>query len=293
MKGRDARVKSLELAKEAEKVLSEPLRAPQTLNYEKIFDPFMLFSKKRYIGMKYEEDPDKCKQANMGVVLKRRDNAPIVKEIYQAVVDTIMKDRDLSKSVSVASEILRRLVDGKVSLKKLTITKSLRAEYANPDQIAHKVLAERIGDRDPGNKPKANDRIAFIYFDSTKTRETKKQGDRIETPEYMVAHNLRPDYTHYITNQIQKPLTQLFRLFWSQVAESSPSVKESRLRMLKAQARQDPRNTPEKIETMLERAIDGDIEKIIFTPSVRASIGGRVGPMDAFLKGMKVTPRKS
>lgn len=293
MKGRDARVKSLELAKEAEKVLSEPLRAPQTLNYEKIFDPFMLFSKKRYIGMKYEEDPDKCKQANMGVVLKRRDNAPIVKEIYQAVVDTIMKDRDLSKSVSVAREILRRLVDGKVSLKKLTITKSLRAEYANPDQIAHKVLAERIGDRDPGNKPKANDRIAFIYFDSTKTRETKKQGDRIETPEYMVAHNLRPDYTHYITNQIQKPLTQLFRLFWSQVAESSPSVKESRLRMLKAQARQDPRNTPEKIETMLERAIDGDIEKIIFAPSVRASIGGRVGPMDAFLKGMKVTPRKS
>jgi len=293
MKGRDARVKSLELAKEAERVLSEPLRAPQTLNYEKIFDPFMLFSKKRYIGMKYEEDPDKCKQANMGVVLKRRDNAPIVKEIYQAVVDTIMKDRDLSKSVSVAREILRRLVAGKVSLKKLTITKSLRAEYANPDQIAHKVLAERIGDRDPGNKPKANDRIAFIYFDSTKTRETKKQGDRIETPEYMVAHGLRPDYTHYITNQIQKPLAQLFSLFWSQVDESSPSVKEAKLRMLRAQARQDPRNTPDKIDTMIERAIATDIEKVIFAPSIRSSINERVGPMDAFLKGMKIAPRKS
>jgi len=33
------------------------------------------------------------------------------------------------------------------------ITKTLRSYYKNPDQIAHNVLAQRIGKRDPGNKP--------------------------------------------------------------------------------------------------------------------------------------------
>ena len=47
------------------------------IGYEKTFYPFILFCRKRYVGMKYEEDPTKCKRASMGIVLKRRDNAPI------------------------------------------------------------------------------------------------------------------------------------------------------------------------------------------------------------------------
>jgi DNA polymerase elongation subunit (family B) len=286
MRGRDALVKTIELAKEAEVALSGPLRDPHFLEYEKTFYPFMLFSKKRYIGMKYEEDPDKCKQANMGVVLKRRDNAPIVKEVYQAVVDTILKDRDLEKSITVAKDILRRLVAGEYGLKKLTVTKSLRAHYANPESIAHKVLAERIGERDPGNKPKPNDRIAYIYFDATKTRDSKKQGDRIETPEFIVANKLAPDYKHYITNQIQKPLTQLFALFWSQVPQSSPSVSLKNINLMRMRAKQDPTITIEKMERTIERKIMNDVERIVFDDSIRKSVSKRVGPMDMFIKQM-------
>lgn len=292
MRGKEALARTIELAKEAETILTAPLREPHVLEYEKTFFPFMLFSKKRYIGMKYENDPDHCYQTNMGVVLKRRDNAPIVKEIYQAVVDTILLDRDLSKSVNVAKDILQKLVNGEVSLKKLTITKSLRAHYANPDQIAHKVLAERIGERDPGNKPKPNDRIAFVYFDATKTRDSKKQGDRIETPEFMVTNKLQPDYKHYITNQIEKPLTQLFRLFWSQVPESSPSVSEQKIRLLKAQGRQ-MLMTEDKINSDIDKAIDKDIQRVIFNTAVRSSIKARVGPMDAFLKNIRVKKNSS
>lgn len=152
----------------------------------------MLFSKKRYIGNKYEFDPDHCYQNNMGVVLKRRDNAPIVKEIYQAVVDTILIDRDISKSVSVAKNILKDLVQNRIPFRKLIITKSLRSHYANPESIAHKVLADRIAERDPGNAPKSNDRIAFVYFENN--GKSSKQGDRIETPEFMIEHNLKPDH---------------------------------------------------------------------------------------------------
>jgi len=279
--GRDAVEASIRLGKEAGKMLSSALREPHNLEYEKTFYPFALFSKKRYIGMKYEDDPDHCKQANMGVVLKRRDNAPIVKEIYQAVVDMIMKERDLVKSVEVARDIMRRLVNGEYSLKKLTITKSLRAHYANPEQIAHKVLAERIGVRDPGNKPKSNDRIAFVYFDSTKTRDGAKQGDRIETPEYMVEHKLQPDYKHYITNQIQKPLTQLFQLFWTQVPEAK--VTDKIIRNYRAEHRTNPLITKEKLDLKIERMLEEDIERAVFNDIIRESVKIRRGPMDSFL----------
>ena len=44
------------------------------------------------------------------------------------------------------------------------ITKALRGYYKNPGGIAHKVLADRMAERDPGNKPKANDRIPYAYI---------------------------------------------------------------------------------------------------------------------------------
>ena len=56
--------------------------------------PFCLLSKKRYVGMLYEEDPNKGKRKEMGIVLKRRDNAPI--EVYGGIID--IDERKISKS---------------------------------------------------------------------------------------------------------------------------------------------------------------------------------------------------
>jgi DNA polymerase elongation subunit (family B) len=98
---------------------------------------------------------------------------------------------------------------------KLTITKALRSDYKNPNQIAHKVLADRIGKRDPGNKPKPGDRIKFAFVATGDKKAL--QGDKIETPEYIVSANLPVDYTHYITNQLMKPLLQLFSLAVDQI----------------------------------------------------------------------------
>ena len=74
-------------------------------------------------------------------------------------------------------------------------------------KIAHKVLADRIGKREPGNKPRPGDRIAFSYI---QTKGKKLQGDKIETPEFIKANNLKLDYGFYITNQIMKPIQQIF-----------------------------------------------------------------------------------
>ena len=57
---------------------------------------------------------------------------------------------------------IKDILNGKYSLDKFIVTKALRDTYANPERIAHKILADRMGERDPGNKPQTNDKK--IYF---------------------------------------------------------------------------------------------------------------------------------
>jgi len=138
-------------------------KQPQVLEYEKTFWPFILISKKRYTGDKYEFDPINAKRTSMGIVLKRRDNAPIVKYVFGHVIEKIMIEKDFKATVEWLKETLQKIRNGEFKISYFVISKSLRGYYKNPQGIAHKVLADRMAERDPGNKPKANDRIPYVY----------------------------------------------------------------------------------------------------------------------------------
>ena len=87
----------------------------------------------------------------MGIVLKRRDNAPIVKDIYGGVIDIILNKKNIKAAINYYKTRITNLLDGVVNIDDLVISKSIKAteSYSNPTQIAHKVLADRIGERDP------------------------------------------------------------------------------------------------------------------------------------------------
>jgi len=215
VQGKDALPYAIKMGKEVEKSIAKIMPKPQKLNYEKSLYPFILLSKKRYVGNLYENDVNNYKQKSMGIVLKRRDNAQIVKKIYGGVIDIILQKQDLQMSIEFLQEELTDLVEGKTSINELVITKSIRASYKDPSKIAHKVLADRIGSRDPGNRPVVNERIPFVYIKTNNPNSL--QGDRIENPEYIVSNKLIPDYLHYITNQIMKPIIQLYALCLDQL----------------------------------------------------------------------------
>ena len=223
---------TIELAQQAGKLATKFLKKPHDLEYEKTFLPFCLLSKKRYVGMLYELDPNKCKRKSMGIVLKRRDNAPIVKDIYGGVIDILMKEQNVAHAVKFMKGCLQDIVDEKYGMNKLIITKSLRSGYKNPKQIAHKVLADRIGKRDIGNKPSVGDRVAYIYVQNPNKKAL--QGDRIETPEFIKVNNIKINYSFYITNQIMNPLQQVFAL----VLENLRDFRKKRGRTLQSWKKQ-------------------------------------------------------
>jgi DNA polymerase elongation subunit (family B) len=218
LRGRAALEAAKALTIESGKLVSSCLKPPHDFEFDKIFRSFCLLSKKRYVGDMSEDgiEDDDFHRKSMGIVMKRRDNAPIVKYVYGGVIDRILATTDVASGIKSATEFVqqsaRDLLTGKFKINKLTITKSLRAEYADPTRIAHKVLADRIGARDPGNKPSTSDRIPFVYIQSSDGSIPKLQGDRIETPQYIREHSLTPDYAFYITNQIAKPVAQVFGL---------------------------------------------------------------------------------
>lgn len=218
LKGKEGLAKAIKLGQAASAAINKILPAPQNLEYEKTFYPFIILSKKRYVGNLYEDDPNKKpKQKSMGIVLKRRDNAPLVKKIYGGIVDILLNEANLEKSVDFLKSELTKLVNHEYPLEDFIITKTLRSCYKDPTKIAHKVLADRMGARDPGNKPQVNDRIPYIYIQVPEGTEIKLQGDRIENPTYIRENNLKPDYSFYITNQLINPVSQIYELSLEQL----------------------------------------------------------------------------
>ena len=234
----------------ADKINALCTRKAHKIEYEKTFFPFILFCRKRYMGLKYEDDPTKCKRVGMGIALKRRDNAPIVKDIFGGALDILMEERSLKNAQNFVKDMLVQVMQNKIPLEKFVITKQLRDDYITevPEQIrrhnspgkpsqlndkkaafnvvknyavkfdlempvssiAHRTLAERMEERDAGNAPQVGDRLAYIYVANRK--DEKKQGDKIEHIDFVKKRGLKPDVEFYITNQIQNPVAQLFAL---------------------------------------------------------------------------------
>jgi DNA polymerase elongation subunit (family B) len=266
--GKEALAITIYLGLEVERLASSMLKAPHTLEYEKTFMPFCLLSKKRYVGMLYETDVNSGSRKSMGLVLKRRDNAGIVKEFYGGVVDIIMRGEatGIAEAFAFVIDHLEALVAGKVDIKKLLISKSLRGFYKMPKQIAHKVLADRIAMRAPGSEPTAGDRMDFAYI--VNSNKDALQGDRIETPAYIADTGLEIDYGHYISNQLMKPLSQLFAL----VLEDLPGFERKRTQFARIERTVEAAmadGEPDKLRAKIEKLRMKEVEVLMFGPSLR------------------------
>lgn len=193
-------------------ILNHTLEYPQGLAYEKVYWPFIIISKKRYVGNLYTFDPNDFDQKSMGLVTKRRDNADIVKIIVGGIIDQILNKRSKIGAVEYTKSRLMKIITGKYNIDKFIISKTLKDKevYADWTRQVHVVLADRMAQRDPGNKPQSNDRVPFVYIEVNK--KVKLQGERVEHPQYIKEQNLKIDYLFYITNQIMKPATQFLEL---------------------------------------------------------------------------------
>ena len=222
LQGRDAILATMRLTEEAGKMVTTCLKPPHDFEYDKTMFPFIIFSKKRYVGNLYEESPDSYYQNGMGIATKRRDYAGIVKVIYGGAIRILLTQKDPVAAAEFVRGKLMDLAEGRASMNQLTMSKSLRSEYKAATPPAHKILAQRIAARDPGNAPASGDRISFLYvLPPVGQQASKNQGDRIETPAWIKEKKLEVDAKFYMEHQLMNPISQLFSL----VVEQLPGCK--------------------------------------------------------------------
>jgi DNA polymerase elongation subunit (family B) len=243
--------------------------------------------------MKYEEDPNpaKAKRMSMGVVLKRRDNAPIVKEVFGGALDVLLLERDIKKAQGFVKDMLVKVLENKVPLEKFILSKSLRDDYAAMKEgysgtatlPAHRVLANRMAARDEGTAPKVGDRVQFVYV--AENKDKVKQGDRIEHVDYVRAKKLKPDVNLYITNQIQNPVAQLFALCIEQLEGYKAPTKETYKEMYKRFFDKLKDHEEATLAVLDKKADHLDGMMFLGSPVLSKMVKAAVrGPMDAFMR---------
>ena len=107
--------------------------------------------------------------------------------------------------------------------------------------------------------------------------EVKLQGDRVESPNFIIENKLKPDYSFYITNQIMKPVTQIFSLLLEQMTKfNKQSVKNNYNKKYNGILTKYKDNE-DKIKEKITKLRDDMVKTIIFEDSLRKSENSKKG----------------
>jgi DNA polymerase elongation subunit (family B) len=205
---------TIKMGKLSSDLIKSIIPSPHDNEYEKTYWGFLLLAKKKYCGNKYEFDINKFKLDFMGIVLKRRDNAPIVKEICAGILDYLINKKDPDGAKKYTIDCMDKMFKGLYNIKYFLLSKTIKSKtsYKNWERISHVYLADKIEKRTPGEEPQSGDRIEYAFVKIPKTNDKVLQGELIETPQYIKENNLELDYLYYLTNQIMNPALQFLEL---------------------------------------------------------------------------------
>ncbi|KAL2152078.1 hypothetical protein VTH82DRAFT_5262 [Thermothelomyces myriococcoides] len=197
---------AMRLGQDASQYVSSKFIKPIKLEFEKVYFPYLLINKKRYAGL-YWTRPDKYdKMDTKGIETVRRDNCLLAQTVIEKVLRMILIDRDVAGAQEYVKDTISDLLQNKIDMSKLVITKALTKEDYAAKQ-AHVELAQRMKKRDPGSAPSLGDRVAYVMV---KGATGSKNFERSEDPMYVLEHNVPIDTKYYLDNQLAKPLTRIF-----------------------------------------------------------------------------------
>ena len=208
--GCDTVAESMRLGQMAADEISQSFIAPIKLEFEKVYHPYLLMAKKRYAGLYWSKPETFDKLDAKGIETVRRDNCELVKVVIERVLDIVLKEMSIDKAVKFVQNTIADLLQNKVDLSMLVISKSL-AKGADSEAYAakqaHVELAEKMRQRDPANAPAVGDRVQYVLV---KAAKGMKAYEKAEDPLYVLENNLSIDGYHYIEHQLKQPLMRIF-----------------------------------------------------------------------------------
>jgi hypothetical protein len=186
---------------------------PMRLCFEKVIQPFILLTKKRYAGNKYEEPKNPHKLTQLiykGVALTRRNYCQMVKDCYQSILDTILNSNDNSSIIDTSITFYKMYVNKiqryDIPIKDLVLSARLAKEYKTVP--VHYILAKKLKERK--QEVRIGERVQYIFIEDTTGKKLKKT-ELGENPEYAIEHSLKFNRLCYL-EQLYKPIMGMFKV---------------------------------------------------------------------------------
>lgn len=224
---------------QVEKEINDLFIKPLHLSFENaIYDRFFILTKKRYICLKADRNGKiSDKLMIRGVLLTRRDNADIIRQVYKDAIMDIFYKKDVDTILDKIFNHIHGMFTYAHSLSSYIITKSIgdvqdykfkplsedivkrakRLKDLNCDEDEYKLkslpanvqLAEKMRRR--GKLVSAGQRIEYVIINMDK--HMAKQFEKIEDYEYVKNHSdvLKIDSLHYL-KLMSKPLDEVLNV---------------------------------------------------------------------------------
>ncbi|KDR67983.1 hypothetical protein GALMADRAFT_257532 [Galerina marginata CBS 339.88] len=196
----------MEMGREAASLVTAKFVKPINLEFEKVYYPYLLISKKRYAGLYWTKPEKYDKMDAKGIETVRRDNCRLVSTVIETCLHKMLIDRDVKGAEDYTKRTISDLLQNKIDMSQLVITKALsKSDYVGKQ--AHVELAERMKQRDAGSAPAVGDRVAYVIIKGIKGAAAYEKS---EDPLYVLENNIPIDTKYYLENQLSKPLLRIF-----------------------------------------------------------------------------------
>lgn len=116
---------AMRLGKEASQFITATFIKPIKLEFEKVYYPYLLLSKKRYAGLYWSREDTWDKLDKKGLESVRRDNCLMVRNMVNTVLEKILIERDIPGATDLVKATISDLLQNKIDLSYLVISKSI------------------------------------------------------------------------------------------------------------------------------------------------------------------------
>jgi len=228
---------------ELSRIANKEFKEPNELEMEEIKFPFLLIRKKRYVARPWVMHPKEglvlpSKKLDFkGIEVKRRDNAPCVKTIQEAILNSLFAQSlfgtkeewkeelrcgrlsshfSQERVISVLSDKVGEIVSSSLPLDSYTFSKTLRRSYKNENQ-PHVHVVKLKESRVKGSGDKCGDRVTFFYRErNNEERKRPKSADKLslraEDPAFALANGISADREHYL-RQVKTAVESVLSVF--------------------------------------------------------------------------------
>lgn len=138
---------------------------PVKLKLEKIYQPSILQTKKRYVGYMYEtaDQPEPVYEAK-GIETVRRDGCPAVAKMLEKTLKILFETRDVSAVKRYVCRQFTKIIGGRANLQDFTFAKEFRgvAGYKPGASVPALELARRWLLSDRRAEPRRGERVPYV-----------------------------------------------------------------------------------------------------------------------------------